>query len=375
MKRTFLAALLILGCVHPFAADAQRRADRQSLSDERSFSMILLGDPQGYVKYAVNQPILDLCTAWIADNVDHLRIRAVLCTGDLVEQNETVVPDSKVLDQTSREMWEASSRAFRRLDGRTPYIISCGNHDYGYRRAENGQTRFPEYFPIERNPLWRSCCVEAFPNRNGRASIENAAFAFDDPHWGKLLVVALEFHPRDEVLDWARALIAGEKYRHHRVFVITHAYLTNGPQARPIETDRYAISPGNAGAEIWRKLVKPSSNIDLVLCGHTANGNGKFEENVSYRVDASDAGRRVHQMMFNVQTLGGGWEGNGGDGWLRILEFLPDGRTIRVRTYSPLFGISPSTRHLAHRTEPYDRFDMVLDPAPQSAPRPAADKK
>ncbi len=40
-------------------------------------------------------------------------------------------------------------------------------------------------------------------------------------------------------------------------------------------------------------------------------------------------------MMFNVQILGGGWEGNGGDGWLRILEFLPDGRTIKVRTYSP----------------------------------------
>ena len=70
---------------------------------------------------------------------------------------------------------------------------------------------------------------------------------------------------------------------------------------------------------------------------------------------------RPPQMMFNVQILGGGWEGNGGDGWLRILEFLPDGRTIKVRTYSPLFGISSLTKHLAHRTGACDRFDMVIE--------------
>ena len=27
-------------------------------------------------------------------------------------------------------------------------------------------------------------------------------------------------------------------------------------------------------------------------------------------------------MMFNAQTEGGGWHGNGGDGWLRIMEFM-----------------------------------------------------
>ena len=53
--------------------------------------------------------------------------------------------------------------------------------------------------------------------------------------------------------------------------------------------------------------------------------------------------------------------GNGGDGWLRILEFLPDGQTIKVNTYSPLFGISPTTKHLAHRTAPFDQFDMVIE--------------
>ena len=78
---------------------------------------------------------------------------------------------------------------------------------------------------------------------------------------------------------------------------------------------------------------------------------------MAYRVDKNSAGKDVSQMTFNVQYVGGGPEGNGGDGWLRILEFMSDGKTIKVRTY----GISKLTRHLAHRTAPYDQFDIILE--------------
>ena len=66
-------------------------------------------------------------------------------------------------------------------------------------------------------------------------------------------------------------------------------------------------------------------------------------------------------MILLGDPQGGGWEGNGGDGWLRILEFLPDGKTVKVSTYSPLFGISPATKHLAHRTGDIDQFDMIIE--------------
>ena len=98
-----------------------------------------------------------------------------------------------------------------------------------------------------------------------------------------------------------------------------------------------------------------------MLCGHTGKPSDDFADAVAYRVDKNQAGKNVHQMMFNVQTIGGGWNGNGGDGWLRILEFMPDGKTIKVRTYSPLFGISAATKHLAHRTAAYDQFDMIIE--------------
>lgn len=359
MRKYLVTALAVFLSSVSYNIYAQHRADRQSLEDEGSFSMILLGDPQGYTKYDINQPIFELCTAWIADNVDQLNIKTVLCTGDIVEQNENITMNRNMLNQTSREMWESASRSMARLDNKVPYIISCGNHDYGYRSAENGRTCFPEYFPFERNDKWRDCLVADFPNRNGDVSLENAAFEFRDPAWGDLLVIATEFAPRDEVLDWARELVSSDRFSAHRVILVTHSFLQERSAERT-DNEGYRISPRNWGQGIWDKLVKVAGNIVMVICGHTGRP-GDFEDAVAYRVDMNDSGRPVHQMMFNVQISGGGWEGNGGDGWLRILEFMPDGKTVKVRTYSPLFGISPSTRHLAHRTGACDKFDMLVE--------------
>ncbi len=339
--------------------NAQHRADRQHLENEDSFSMIVLGDPQGYMKYDINQPLFDLCTAWIADNIDNLNIKAVLCTGDLVEQNENIVMNRKMLNQTSREMWHAASRCFERLDNKVPYFISCGNHDYGYRKSENGMTHFPKYFPFERNSTWRDMIVSNFPNRQGISDMENAAFEIEQPKWGKMLVIVTEFAPRDEVLEWAKKLCESKKYKKHKVIFMTHSLLQERT-AEYTDNSSYKITPRNWGKAVWEKLIYPTENIVFALCGHTGKP-GDYEDSIAYRVDKNSAGRNVHQMMFNVQILGGGWEGNGGDGWLRILEFMPDGKTIKVKTYSPLFGISPLTKHLAHRSEPYDQFDMIID--------------
>ena len=351
MRKTIFLFALLAGTL---SLQAQNYPLRARLSDPNSFSVIVIPDPQSYTKFAANQPLFELQTAWIAREIDSLRILTALCTGDLVEQNENIVLNRKMLNQTSREMWEAASHALARLDGKVPYIVSPGNHDYGYRKAENSRTCFPDYFPFERNPAWRDVCVATYPNRNGAISLENAAFAFDDPAWGGLLVVTTEFLPRDEVLDWAAALIDKPEYRDRKVIFMTHAFL-HERSAKRIEKNSYELTPGNTGAEIWRKLIEPSPNIRMVVCGHTGKP-GDYEDAVAYRVDKNRAGHDVHQMMFNVQILGGGWEGNGGDGWLRILEFLPDGKTIRVRTHSPSL-----TKHLAHRTGACDRFDMVIE--------------
>ena len=358
MMRNVLFSLILALCAVT-QATAQQRADQQRLSNLMSFSMILMGDPQGYTKYGCNQPLFDLCTAWCADNIDSLHIKAVMLTGDLVEQNDNLVPNRAMTDQTSRQMWQWASQCLKRLDGKVPYIIATGNHEYGYTRGDEPTTHFPEYFPIERNSAWSGCVVATMPNRQGVNSLENAAYEFDDPSWGKLLVIATEWAPRSEVLDWAKKLCDSERFRSHRVILITHSFLKERTAERTA-SEPYRISPANYGQDVWDKLVFCGPKIRLVLCGHTGKP-GDFDDSIAYRKDRNAAGKTVHQMMFNVQVLGGGWEGNGGDGWLRILEFMPDGQTIKVRTYSPLFGISPTTRQFAHRTGPNDQFDMKIE--------------
>lgn len=358
---------IFLFCLSCLLGQAQSRIDRQTLNDAESFTFVVFGDMQNYTKRSIYQPIYELCTAWVADNVDNLNIKAVLFTGDVVNRNEHIVPGHGSMDQTSRQMWEWSSHCLERLDGRVPYIIAAGNHEYGYTRGDEAFTHYAEYYTPERNSETYRHLVASFPNRQGQASLENAAWEFKDEHWGELLVIGTEWAPRDEVLEWARKLCDSEKYQNHEVIFLTHSLL-RGRTANYTDNEKYDIQPRNFGREIWEKLLYPCKNIRLAVCGHTghfASDDGKeagssydHEVNNAYRCDKNVAGKDVHQMMFNVQFLGGG---NGGDGWIRLLEFMPDGKTIKASTYSVLFGISPLTKHLAHQTDPYCQFDMVIE--------------
>ena len=66
------------------------------------------------------------------------------------------------------------------------------------------------------------------------------------------------------------------------------------------------------------------ANIFLVLSGHILyDGLGRL-------TSTGDHGNVVHQVLTNYQM-----KARGGNGWLRIMTFLPKEQTIRVRTYSP----------------------------------------
>lgn len=351
--------LILSACfsICPFLS-AQVYPLRPELADPKSFSMVVIPDPQSYVKFDANQPLFELQTAWIANSLESLNIQGVLCTGDLVEQNEIRIPDGVNGNQTSEEQWQATSRAFARLDGKVPYAVCTGNHDYGYEKAENRLCRLPEYFPSERNSCWRKSLVAVGLNYRGIPTLENAAYEFDTPTWGKLLVVSIEFAPRDEAIEWARQLLEQPKYEDYKVILLTHSYMS--PAAVRHVKEDYKLTPANYGQAIWDKLVYPSRQICLVICGHECEIVG-YEGQVAFRTDKNKAGKQVAQMMFNAQTADGQWFGNGGDCWLRLLEFMPDGKTIAVRTFSPLFALSPVTCDKAWRTAPYDQFKITIE--------------
>lgn len=78
----------------------------------------------------------------------------------------------------------------------------------------------------------------------------------------------------------------------------------------------------------------------MVLGGHYyrrgSSDTSRTSDNGEYhQVSTNNAGADVYEMLANYQTYD-----NGGDGWLRLIKFIPGGGAngqdrIRVRTYSP----------------------------------------
>ena len=342
-----------------------------ALQEEGSFSMILVPDPQSYTKFAANQPLFELQTAWIAQNINRLNIKAALFTGDMVEQNGKQIslplPNPYNGDQTGRQQWEAVSRGLSRLDNRLPYVVAQGNHDIGHITATDRHSLAPEFIRPERNIKFEKCLVSTCPNWEGVHTMENSAYEFIDKAWGKILVITFEFAPRDEAIEWAKQLTESEAYKEHKVIILTHSWLDTA--GNRIKEEGYTLRPCIWAEAVWQKLVYPSKNICLVLCGHTGAApkiegdvaKTYFKPTSSYRVDKAADGRNIPQMMFNSQQGDGDWNGNGGDCWLRILEIKPDGKTIGVRTFSPMFALSKLTQHLAWRTAEYDQYEIVIE--------------
>ena len=332
------------------------------LSHPDSWSLVVIPDVQAYTERPRNHGIVDIMNTWILDFMVPLKIQQVLFTGDLVYRNDqrNLSPDRNSL--LGREQWKAFSRLMERLDGRIPYILCTGNHDYGNNSAENRNSWFDYYFPTDRNPLTRKHLVACNYNAFGRTTLENAAYEFTAPAPDnrKFLVIALQFAPTDADLNWAAKLAAQPRFKDHFGIVLTHSYLAWTGER--LQKEKYKLSKegGNPGEAIFQKLVFPATNIRMVICGHIARAD-IWERGVSFSMAENASGKKVAQMAFNTQAIGGGFHGSGGDGWLRLLEFMPDRKTIKATTFSPLFAISPSTRHLAWRRDARCEFTFTLD--------------
>lgn len=372
MKKNLISSILALSAIfavtttaigfeNPVNPTSIKLDNPPTLQNADSFSIIMLGDPQTYIKNSFSQPLFELMTAWTAAHKNQLKIKTVVCTGDLVERNETATrfPQTTKYNNgntPSSDMWESVARAFSRLDNELPYVLCTGNHDYGYENSENRCTNFDKYFPVAKNKLWLDCLVAVFPNAEGRSSLENAAYEFHDKNWGDILIISLEFAPRDETIEWAKKVTQKPQYKNHKIIILTHSVLrTKGKSVSIYEKEGYKLQPRNWGAALLKKLVFNSQNIKLVLCGHSGDPS-RMSSHLYYE---KSNGVKIPIVMFNPQAQGG-WDGNGGDGWLRIMEFMPDGKTISMRTYSPLFAASAQTHHLSWNRDSDNEFKIEI---------------
>lgn len=308
-------------------------------------SMDLLGPPQVLTPesellavlpdtqvYSESVPALfDAQTLWIRRNAERFGIRYVIHLGDIVNSN------------TALE-WERAALSMSLLDGVVSYALVPGNHDYGPSgNAATRDTLLNDYFPFAQ--------VTSQPGFGG-AYVEGAldnSYHLLEVGGRSLIVIALEWGPRDEVIAWANEVMAEHPDREG--ILVTHAYL-NHNNRRYDHTDtvypqrfnphEYATPGGvNDGEELWQKLVRHHRFI-MVLNGHV------LEDGEGYLASVTDLGNTCHQMLSNYQM-----RENGGEAYMRLLEFMPDGTTVRVHTYSPLYD--------TFLQEPGQNFSFTLE--------------
>ena len=193
--------------------------------------------------------------------------------------------------------------------------------------------------------------------------MENVVYEFTAPYpdCRKFLVVTLQWVPTARQLEWAKNVFNEPRFANHIGIVLTHSYMhADGKYITKTWKEIEQVG-GLPGVEVYNRLVKQTSNIRLVVCGHVC-GVEDWSKSVGYTETVNGAGKKVSQMVFNTQAIGKqGNRHNGGDGWLRLLEFMPDKKTVKARTFSPFFAASPSTCHLAWKTDARNEFTFTID--------------
>jgi hypothetical protein len=250
-----------------------------------NFTIIALPDTQYYS--STYPAIFNNQTSWIVSNVEALNIVFVTHEGDIVN------------NYSSTTQWQHANTSMSKLDNNVPWAVLPGNHD----GAGPGQTtvNYNTYFDYNRFN-GKSWYGGAYQNINTN-NYELFTAAGD-----QFIIFHLQYAPSDSVLNWANNIISS--YPNRRAIVTTHDYLLpTGARS-------------GVGQKIWTKFIKPHANqIFLVLCGH-AHAEAQRTDTVN--------GHNVYQVLADYQS-----RPNGGNGWLRIMEFQPAISKILVETYSP----------------------------------------
>ena len=279
-----------------------------------SFTVAVLPDTQFYCEkfphHYYNQ------TRWIVDNAERYNIKQVLHLGDITNRN---LPDQ----------WQVARQAMATLDGKVPYALVPGNHDYtGGGHAPNRQTLLNEHFSFADHSK-----QSGFGGALDDGKLENTFHTFRGGDHD-YLVIALEWGPRDRAVEWADKIVTD--HPNHRAILITHAYMYCDDTRYDWQTFREkqhwnphgylsdAAGGVNDGEQLWQKLVSKHPNFILTFNGHVCH------DGLGLMSSKGAGAHQVHQMLVNYQM-----KKEGGEGYLRLVEFLPGDQQLQIKAYSP----------------------------------------
>lgn len=283
---------------------------RPDPAPEGSFTIIVIPDTQDYTDGGSpsggfsGEQTFNTVLQWIADNKDEQKIVFVSHVGDIVN------------DYNSREQWVVARQAMDIIHGIIPYGLAIGNHDMDTKTGE--KKYFEEFFGKER--FYKFDWYGDSYNNNSYQLITEEGI--------NILFLHLECNAPDDVLLWADGVL--NKYPDHLVIVTTHMWL--GPVVPWGKSDYYSIpkgrmqwskchknnNRGNTPHEIWDKLIRHHSNINMVLCGDQ-------RATQAFRLQSvGDKHNVVHELLTDIR-----------DGYIRLMRFTPAKNMIEVMTYSP----------------------------------------
>jgi hypothetical protein len=256
-----------------------------------TFSIVVLPDAQNYTSSANGgtPAMFTAQTQWCVDNLTSRNIRYVSQVGDITNDNTTAA-------------WENANTSMSLLDNNAPgipYGIALGNHDF-----LTPPTKYGNYFPASR--------FEGRPYYGGHFGTNNENhYEFFSSGELEFIVINLgsgNQNPSLAVLDWADTLL--KTYGNKRAILVNHSILN-------------VVSPATftAPGQVIYDALKDNPNLFMMLCGHN---HGEVR-----REDTFD-GNKIQTVLADYQTLV-----NGGNGWLRIMEFDPASNVIHASTYSP----------------------------------------
>lgn len=290
---------------------------------DADYTMIVIPDTQIMAR---DNPLMQrTMTKWIADNKEERNIVFAMHLGDYTNGLQ-----GRNYDYAGWiEEWGVAKACMKLLtNAGIPFSSSAGNHDYDETPGEKRNTElFNRYFPLsEAQQL--SCYGGAYE----QDKIDNVYYLLDAGDQ-KYLIMALEFGPRDGVLEWAKGVV--ESYPDRQVIVTSHDGVSPGgnfshkPEADAASFYSTINADCNDGIDIWNDFLSQHENIILFFNGHWTS------ESIVGRTDVGVHGNVVHSFLVNGQ--GTDFE-RGGVGLLGVLGFSENGNKITLNYYSSQNG-------------------------------------
>ena len=286
----------------PSSLSARAPDSRWSPGD---FTVVALPDTQCYTgtRSGGKPEMFTAQTEWILSNRVSRNIAYVALEGDISNDGSGVITQWR---NATNALYRLEDPARSGLPEGIPYGVAVGNHD-----AYNGGTaKFNQFFGTNH--------FAGHSYYGGNYSTNN------DSHYDlfsaggrDFVVLSLTMAAGSDpaLLGWANAVLHSNVNR--RAIVVTHSLLNPAPWPTPASWTR-------EGPAIFQALTN-NPNLFLMLCGHR-HGEGRRYEPVG-------TNRHVDVVLADYQSYP-----NGGDGFLRLLEFSPSNNVIRVRTFSPWTG-------------------------------------